>query len=356
MRILQLIDSLDAGGAERMAVNYANAIFSEVKFSALCTTRKEGQLKGIIYDEVTYLFLNKKKSFDLNAILRLRRFVKENQINIIHAHSTSFFIAVLLKLSYPKIKIIWHDHFGGRANQSKNKNLILKFCSLFFDSVLTINLQNKKWLEDFLWTKKISYFPNFISPQANSIALTYLSGQKGKRIVFLANLRKPKNHIQFLNAFYESSAISKGWSLHLIGKDYCDEYSQEIKNFINIHNIDNSVFLYDSCSDVLNVLSQSDIGVLCSTHEGFPVTLLEYGYSKLAVLSTNVGYCATIVENEKSGFTFSPDSSDEIKKKLEKLLEDETTRFRFSQNLYSQVIDNYTSSAVINSYLAFLKK
>ena len=34
MRILQLIDSLEAGGAERMAVNYANALAKQIDFKS----------------------------------------------------------------------------------------------------------------------------------------------------------------------------------------------------------------------------------------------------------------------------------------------------------------------------------
>ena len=33
MRIAQVIDSLDVGGAEQMAVNYANALLKEISFS-----------------------------------------------------------------------------------------------------------------------------------------------------------------------------------------------------------------------------------------------------------------------------------------------------------------------------------
>ena len=39
MRIIQLIDSLEAGGAERMAVSYANALSEDIEFSALVATR-----------------------------------------------------------------------------------------------------------------------------------------------------------------------------------------------------------------------------------------------------------------------------------------------------------------------------
>ncbi len=35
MRVVQIIDSLEAGGAERMAVNYANALSKNIEFSGL---------------------------------------------------------------------------------------------------------------------------------------------------------------------------------------------------------------------------------------------------------------------------------------------------------------------------------
>ena len=45
MRILQIIDSLEVGGAERMAVNYANSLAGRVAFSGLAATRAEGPLR-----------------------------------------------------------------------------------------------------------------------------------------------------------------------------------------------------------------------------------------------------------------------------------------------------------------------
>ena len=35
MRIVQIIDSLEVGGAEKMAVNYANALVGQINFSGL---------------------------------------------------------------------------------------------------------------------------------------------------------------------------------------------------------------------------------------------------------------------------------------------------------------------------------
>ena len=51
IRVIQLIDSLEPGGAERMAVTIANGLLEEVGFSGLVTTRLEGGLKTTINEE-----------------------------------------------------------------------------------------------------------------------------------------------------------------------------------------------------------------------------------------------------------------------------------------------------------------
>ena len=110
--VIQIIDSLNTGGAEVLAVNIANGLYKKGINSHLCTTRKEGLLLNNIYEGVGYLFLNKKKVFDFNAIIKLKNYLTKNNIKIIHAHSTSVFFAFFIKIISPGIKIIWHDHYG----------------------------------------------------------------------------------------------------------------------------------------------------------------------------------------------------------------------------------------------------
>ena len=62
MRVVQIIDSLDIGGAEKMAVNYANALSEKLEFSGLVATRAEGNLKSQLNSSVSYFFLKKTKT------------------------------------------------------------------------------------------------------------------------------------------------------------------------------------------------------------------------------------------------------------------------------------------------------
>lgn len=353
MRIIQLIDSLDAGGAERMAINYANSLGNRVSFSGLICSRKEGILKSEIDSNVNYLFLNRKKIIDINALKLFSNYISSNKIEIIHAHGSSFFIACLMKLRFTSIKIFYHEHNGERLNQKKKNNFFLIISSLIFERVLTVNPEIEDWLKKNLFCKKINYIPNFAVLNQKLHSTTFLNGINPKKIVCLANLRNPKNHLFLLKVFTEIA--SKDWTLHLIGKDYNDRYSKQLKDFILLNNLNKKIFLYDSKQDIHHILSQAQIGILCSTYEGFPVSILEYGLAKLAVISSNVGFCKEIIIDKKTGLLFSPNDEREFRQKLSELMSSENLRSKIAQNLNKLVNKKYSEDIVITNLLKYYK-
>nr|HMQ43616.1 glycosyltransferase [Mariniflexile sp.] len=194
MNVLQLIDSLNAGGAERVAVNYANALVSHIKTSHLCATREEGVLKDSLSKNVSYLFLNKQSTFDLKAIKTLHAFIKNNKIDLIHAHGSSFFIATLVKILNPKLKLIWHDHYGKSEFLNERPKFILKWCLKLFNHGFVVNKKLENWSVQVLNIKSVSYLPNFAIVN-DTKSITELKGDNNKRIVCLANLRPQKDHL-----------------------------------------------------------------------------------------------------------------------------------------------------------------
>ena len=353
MRVLQIIDSLHAGGAERMAVNYANALSKKIEFSGLIATRSEGDLKNEIYNEVSYKFINKKSKFDFKALLSLRKFVKQNQIEIIHAHGTSYFFSVLLKCIYPKIKIAWHDHFGNRILAHED-NLKLKFFSRFFSIVFTVNTDLEKWGKQNLKCSVIKYLPNFAS-DSNLNKFTVLKGENKKRMVCLANLKKPKNHLFMVKAFHLSKIGSLGYSLHFIGNDYDDDYSKELKSYISENKLSENIFFYGIRNDINYILSQANIGILCSTSEGFPVSILEYGNAKLSVIATNVGEISSVIQTFKNGILVESNNLNQLVSTMELIAANkDAIQEKMGNQLYEIVKNKYSEKVVINQYLTSL--
>lgn len=355
MRIVQIIDSLNRGGAERMAISFANALAYKIEFSGLIATRKEGQLLSQIDKNVSYLFLKKEKKIDFKAVLKLRKYLKKNKVQIIHAHGSSFFIAVLVKITFPEIKIIWHDHYGTRVKESLKENIALFFLSVFFNSIFVVNTQLEKWNSKNLLCKSVFFIPNFSQAENGQEELTNLEGSEEKKIIFLANLKKPKNHIVILKAFLDLKLQESGWSLHLIGKDYFDSYSKVLKDFIDNYSLGNHIHLYGEKNDIKYILSQGSLGVLASTEEGFPVTLLEYALANLAVVSTKAGYCSTMIENEVDGLLFDPLNQEEVKLQLQKITENDSLRESLANNFTKTVSTEYSEEMVIRKLILAYK-
>ncbi|WP_395063658.1 glycosyltransferase family 4 protein [Flavobacterium sp.] len=354
MRILQLIDSLDAGGAERMAVNYANSLSKNVAFSGLVATRKEGILKSEIDKSVSYLFLNKKKSFDFKATQKLIFYCKSNKIDTIQAHTSSYFIAVLVKFMLPQIRIIWHDHYGLSEFLNQRKSIALASASYFFSGIVVVNFQLKEWAEKKLKCKKIIYLPNFTSTIENEIVETQLKGINGKRILCLANLRPQKNHFFLLKVATAVVKKHPEWSFHLVGQDFNDNYSLQLSDAIKTESLSNNVYLYGSKKDIQNIINQSDIAVLTSQSEGLPISLLEYGLNSKPVVTTAVGEIPFIIKNKENGFIVDKDDLVSFINNLETLINDIPLRKKMGSSLLKTIQINNSEDSIIKSYLNWL--
>ncbi|GEQ86797.1 glycosyl transferase [Patiriisocius marinistellae] len=349
MRVLQLIDNLDAGGAERVAVTFANTLHSKIDFSAIAVTRKEGILNNTLDKNVPYLFIKKKGTFDLKALSRLKKYVKENNVDIVHAHTTSYFFATLLKLRVPRLKLIWHEHQGNRVHTSRINNKVLYGCSKLFSGILTVNEPLKKWCLTYLSNSKVEYIPNFVS-------VANISEEEKRReqsIVCVANLKEPKNHINLLRAFKIVNAQFPYWNLKLIGKDFNDTYSQNLKDFVKLNKLTDNVTFKGVVANVNLELKTALIGVLSSSDEGLPMALLEYGAFGLAVVCTNVGQCPKVIGT--FGKIVENDNCNQLAQALIEYIND-LEMCKYDSKLFREhILANYGLKTVVPQLLTFYK-
>ncbi|WP_162126215.1 glycosyltransferase [Flavobacterium phycosphaerae] len=355
MRIVQIIDSLEVGGAEKMAVNYANALVGQIDFSGLIATRAEGDLKSQLSEKVDYCFLEKKKTIDLHAARRLKKYCKTHQIEVVHAHSSSYFVAVLAKIIYPKIKVIWHDHNGLSEFITKKETIALKIASFFFSGIIVVNYQLKSWAVRELNCKKVIYLPNFTSVETAIAPQTTLKGIEGKKILCLANLRPQKNHFLLLDVAEKVKKNFPEWTFHLVGKDFKDEYSTKIKALIESKELQDTVFVYGSKNDTTNIINQCVIAVLTSDSEGLPVALIEYGLLKKAVVTTNVGEIPLIIKHGSNGFIVDRKDTEAFYLHLLKVMNNGELRTAMGEALFRTINENNSEEAVVEKYLNWLK-
>ncbi|WP_415685997.1 glycosyltransferase family 4 protein [Gillisia hiemivivida] len=341
------------GGAEKMAINLANSLANRIEFSGICATRREGLLKIQINSGAHYIFLEKKSTLDLKAILKLHKYVIRNRIEILHTHGTSFFLGVIIKLINPKIKLIWHDHLGSRSVKSFKDFPLLYLCSKFFNGIIVVNKELLVWVKINLLCKKTIFIPNFLMNEFDKEQLESPQKRKSELIslVCVANLKKPKNHLNLVKAFKIVVDQHKNVELKLIGKNYEDIYQEQIHDFLMSNDLESKVILLGEQNNILKHLRNSSIGILASDSEGLSMAILEYGMAGLPVIITDVGECPDIIGS--NGKIVKVNDPEDLAENILYYINNENSRKADAQKFRNIIIDNYTEDTVIPELLLF---
>ena len=363
IRVLQIVDNLTLGGTESVALNLANDLNDEPGYqSYLVCTREEGPLNQRIKPGVGYLFLAKKRQLDFKAIWKLHKFIRKNKIDIVHAHSTSFYYPALLKMLH-HYKLVWHDHFGLEIKPDGKRWYPYISFSRFFDFAISVNetllASNRKHLH--VKSANQDYLPNYsvsLSTQ-NNVAVNLL-GPDAYRIVCLANLRPQKDHRNLVEAFRMVKDQFPDATLYCLGLCTGDAYENEIRELIKTLGLGDSVVLTGGVSNPFIYLEKSAVAVLSSLSEGLPLSLIEYGLAGLPVVCTNVGQCADLLEGGQNGMLVPPADTQALANGITHLLGSKEQSEMLALRFNSFIRNNYSKQAILQKlkiiYQSFIKR
>ncbi|HEX7361426.1 MAG TPA: GT4 family glycosyltransferase PelF [Bryobacteraceae bacterium] len=348
--IMHVIDGLGSGGAERMVVNLVNALPRDRFRPLLCTSRFDGPLAANLKPDVVWLRLNRRHRVDVSAILRLSRFITEHEVRIVHAHSTSLFLALAVRAINRRIAVVWHDHYGPPAGLRRNR-LVYGPAARRADAVITVSETLSEWINRSLDVPscRIRYIPNFLYRTESSAPVANLPGESGARIVCVARMRPEKDLITLIRSLQIVTRDIPRAHLLLIGPPSDSHYQQALEDEIRCLVLGQNITWLGERCDVQAILPQCDIGVLSSASEGFPVVLLEYGAAHLPVVSTNVGQCAEILNYGKDGRLVPPADPAALAEAITRLLTSERDRRRLGDRLALRVQERYSAEAILSS-------
>jgi glycosyltransferase involved in cell wall biosynthesis len=343
-----MVDSLVAGGLERVAVNLANSLPPSRYRAHLCTTRRDGPLDENVSADVERLRLRRSGRFDLMALRRLVAYIRANDIRLIHAHGTSLFLAVVAARFAPRPAVVWHDHFGRYATEERPAWLY-GAAARRLAAVIAVNEPLAQWSRARLGVPedRVYYIPNFAQVPADVRPAEDLPGASGSRIVCVANLRRQKDHPTLLRAMRIILRQFPEANLLLVGEPSEPEYVAEVKRMIAAGDLENHVSYLGFRADVAAVLRACDVGVLSSTSEGFPLALVEYGLVGLPVVATAVGQCPEILLNGEAGWLVPPASPERLAENVAHVLTSPDEARRKSARLRLHVAERYSQTAVL---------
>lgn len=352
MKILQLIDSLSIGGAERMGVNIANVSAQNGIESYLVASRKGGPLQQFLLPAVNYYCIDKKNGFDISAFYRLIKLVKKIRPDVIHAHSTSVYWAIGIKLFINNIKVAWHDHYGLSDSLKDSDRFWLKFLSRWINGVIVVNNVLEAWGKKHLHTPShnIIYLKNF-----PFLALVNPPLKTSKTILLnLANFRPQKDQLSLVEAVNIVKQSGIDFELWLAGEFVNSQWVLAVKSRIKSLDLSKEVKILGPVENPAGVLSKATIGILSSQSEGLPVALLEYGLAGLPVICTDTGQCKEVLGNGQYGVVIPPGDPKSLAEAIIRLIADSKEATKMALAFNKHVVEEYGAEKFFAGYSTML--
>ena len=346
LRILHLIDSLDAGGAEKVAVQLSNLSHRKGHRVWLGTTRRDGTLAEQIEPGVLRVKLQRKSRFDLWPLFRLARWCRTRGVGVIHCHGSAVYVGLAAKWLGAGSKLIWHDHYGNSLEHRRLPAAWILRGSV--DGIITVSEILKKWLSLRLKPDpdRMAYIPNF-STLGDADSDPSLPGVPEDRIVMVANFRRQKDHRTAVEAFrYVNARLPKA-RLLLVGSSIEHSYEREIRDLVATLELRESVVFLGPREDVGAILRRCQVGILSSISEGLPLTLLEYGLTGLATAATDVGQVGQILGKDRRGLLVPPKEPRLLAGAITELLLEPHRAKQLGQELAEYVAIHHSAEATI---------
>jgi glycosyltransferase involved in cell wall biosynthesis len=174
-------------------------------------------------------------------------------------------------------------------------------------------------------------------------------------ICTIANLERCKNHKILLAAAHKLIYEHQIPVILVFAGSGCGKW--HLKNLANKLGLQQSVYFLGFINNVAELLHYSDIKVLPSKGDCFPLAVLEAAIMKKPiVLSKTVGSANSVIIHGKTGLLFNPQKADDLALQIKKLVQDKEYARKLGENAYTMVTENFSEKNIMKQYISFYEK
>jgi glycosyltransferase involved in cell wall biosynthesis len=297
---------------------------------------------------------------DIKAIYSLRRYIRENAIDIIHSHKYKTNLYSLLAGIGTDCKLIstCHNWLGNSFNMRfyawLDKKILRKF-----DAVIGVSNEVVHELEKNIKDGKIKKIENGIDTKKyyrikNRDEAKESLGLKDKKLIgFIGRLSQEKGVSYLLQAV--KTLVNNGNDVYaLIVGD--GEFKENLKKEASSLGLADRVIFTGNRQDTPLIYSALDVFVLPSLKEAFPMVILEAMACGTPVVATKVGDIPCIIEDNVSGLIVEPRDVEGLCRAINELLFSNGKTERFIEFAANKVQKNYSSSIMAEKYQEIYEK
>ncbi len=359
IHIMQVLHTLEVGGAEKLAYDISNSFDKSFQFSFFCLDAL-GYLSNLIKQEGGNVYcFGRKDGWDFGLIKEFAELLTAKKVDIVHAHQyTPYFYAVLASFfSKRHPKVIFTEHGRHQPDKVRWKRVVFNKIFQHLTAAYTgVARFSKDCLVEFekIPENKIDVIYNGIDLERfpktfdKDKIRKSLGFEADKTLVgIIARLDPIKNHSVLIEAISLLKNQFPDIQLIVVGEG---PMLQELKNLVSTLAIDDTVIFTGLRKDVPRILMALDIFVLPSSTEAMSVTLLEAMSASLPVVATDVGGNQEVVIPHITGELVQPKDPHQLADAIESIISAPQKAEQMGKAGRERVEDMFTFDRMIEQY------
>lgn len=275
----------NSGGTERVTSMIANEL-SNQKYHVYMLSFFDGQdsFFKLVPNIKTYSLYSNEislKSHFLGTVLKIRRFMKDKEIDTLVVVDSISCIFTVPALARMRINHICWEHFNFKVDLGNNfRNIARKLAAKYCDTVVTLTERDKKlWLEGINNIKTNIISISNPSPFKN---VEHTPSLESKTILSIGRLTNQKGFDLLIEAWYQFCQSNTDWVLRIIGDG---EDKAALKLQASSLGICENIDFVSSTKNIEYYYQTSSFYCLSSRYEGLPMVLLEAQAFGLPIIS-----------------------------------------------------------------------
>lgn len=302
MKIVHVINSLVAAGAENLVVTMANAQVEEDEVSIFTFYSEKDVFHKNADPRITLVRNRGTSYFSLRKLSALNRLIKS--VDVVHVHLfPPFYLVGILSIFHPKTRFIYTEHNTHNSRRKRQFRWLEKWMYSRYASVVCITNGVETKLKEWAGTSaKTTVINNVV--HLKKISETIKSSRsdfKGidtddKVLVMIGRFHKQKDQDTIIRAM---NKLPMDYKLLLIGEG---PREKEIHDLVVDLKLESRVHFLGVRTDVFSILKMCDYGVISSHWEGFGIVALEYMACGLPTIGSNVEGLNEVIPTPKALF------------------------------------------------------